>query len=131
MNQPQIRILNTQTVCEWSKYRTLSVVKRRVDGTRQYGRCGRGDEKESAVTASEKSLHTVVVSTYFGHKHGLQHQACLITDILLADPLHGPLISLEVFTWTQLAPVGPLFHCLSFWNWIILSFFFLIFPFWM
>lgn len=57
MNQPQIRILNTQTVCEWSKYRTLSVVKRRVDGTRQYGRCGRGDEKESAVTASEKSAH--------------------------------------------------------------------------
>lgn len=56
----------------------------------------------------EKSLHSVVLSIYFGHKHVVQHQSCLITEILSADPLHSPLISLEVFTWTQLDPAGPL-----------------------
>lgn len=73
------------------------------------------------MKALQKSLHSVVVSIYFGHKHGLQHQSCLIMEILSADPLHGPLISLEVLAWTQLAPAGPLL-CFSFCNHIILAF---------
>lgn len=62
-----------------------------MDGTREYGGRGRRDQEESDMKAGEKSLHSVVVSIYFGHNHGLQHR---ITEILSAYPLHGPLISL-------------------------------------